>query len=143
MLNTDRLRVMARLAMAEQKEADECTAAENIRKKDYVSFHGTIGFFIGTFLYTAIYVLAVCALMFTSIYAVTERLLSLLVAAFFAGYLAFIIFFTLAVRHRARRRFNEADEKLRRITALDDELLAQYEREEREHLHDSIHEISG
>ena len=143
MLNTDRLRAMTRLAMAEQKEADECAAAETIRRRDYVSFHGSIGFFVGSFLYVALYVLIVCALMFTAVYAVTESMLVMLFIAFVVGYLAFILFFTLAVRRRARRRYNEADEKLRRITALDDELLAQYTREKREHLHDSIHEISG
>lgn len=142
MLNVDRLRVMTRLAMQEEREGEDCAPAVNIGRKDYVSFHGAVGFFVGSLLYVALYGVIVCALMFSVVYALTENLLFMLVLLFFVGYAAFLLFFILAVRRRAFRRYNAADEKLRHLTELDDELLAQYDREEEEHLHDSIHEIS-
>lgn len=142
MLNVDRLRVMTRLAMQEEKTGDDCAAAENIARRDYVSFHGAIAVFVGTLLYVLIYVGVVCALIFSVIYALTENTIFMLLLAFFIGYAAFLLFFILLVRRSAWHRYNAADEKLKALTELDDELLAQYGREEQEHIHDSIYEIS-
>ena len=130
MLNEDRLRVMTRLGLEEEKQGAESSIAENISRRDYVSFHGAVGFFTGSLLFCLLYGLIGCGLFFTKIYALTEDLIRSLFIVFCVGYVAFIFLFVLSVRRRARRRYNEADGRQREISGLDRRLLQLYDEEE-------------
>ena len=130
MLNEERVRVMTRLAIDEKTGAATYRRAENLGRKDYVSFHGVLAFIVGTGIFVFLFALLLLTLFFTSVYSLTDELLKTLLLILVLGYIGFVFVFVVTVRSSAKKDFMEDERKLQRISAGYDRLHELYKAEE-------------
>lgn len=130
MLSEERVRVMTRLAIEEKSGSAAYRRAENLGRKDYVSFQGAVAFIVGTIIFVFLFALLFLSMFFTSVYSLTDELAKTLLIIFILGYIGFVLVFVITVRKSARKDFQEDERKLQRITAGFDRLHELYRIEE-------------
>lgn len=130
MLNEERVRVMTRLAIEEKNGSAVYRRAENLGRRDYVSFHGVVAFIVGTIIFVFLFALLLLTLFFTSVYSLTDELLKTLLFILVLGYIGFVLVFVISVRRSAKKDFQEDEKKLQRMSAGYDRLHELYKAEE-------------
>ncbi|MBP5164676.1 MAG: hypothetical protein ILP08_04550 [Lachnospiraceae bacterium] len=130
MLNEERVRVMTRLAIEEKTGSPVYRRAENLGRRDYVSFHGVVAFIVGTIIFVFLFALLLLTLFFTSVYSLTDELLKILLLILVLGYIGFVLVFVISVRRSAKKDFQEDEKKLQRMSAGYDRLHELYKAEE-------------
>lgn len=130
MLNEERVRVMTRLAIEEKNASLAFRRAENLGRRDYVSFHGIVSFIVGTIIFVILFGLLLLSMFFTSVYSLTDDLIKTLLIIFALGYAGFVFVFVISVRKSAKKDFQEDEQKLQRISEGFDRLHELYREQE-------------
>jgi Flp pilus assembly protein TadB len=115
MLSEERVKLMTRMAMCEEKEGRKIQPAKKYRKRDYVSLCTIGGFFLGTICYGVVY-LGILAVLFSTV-LINLHLLTFLICVI-AGILLYILYMYLylqSVRKRARHRYDEGMELIKKL----------------------------
>ena len=121
---------MTRLAIEEKNGSAVYRRAENLGRRDYVSFHGVVAFIVGTIIFVFLFALLLLTLFFTSVYSLTDELLKTLLFILVLGYIGFVLVFVISVRRSAKKDFQEDEKKLQRMSAGYDRLHELYKAEE-------------
>ncbi len=121
---------MTRLAIEEKNGSAVYRRAENLGRRDYVSFHGVVAFIVGTIIFVFLFALLLLTLFFTSVYSLTDELLKTLLLILVLGYIGFVLVFVITVRRSAKKDFQEDEKKLQRMSAGYDRLHELYKAEE-------------
>ena len=130
MLNEERVRVMTRLSIEEKTGPAAFRRAENLGRRDYVSFHAVVAFVVGTIIFVFLFALLFLSMFFTSVYSLTDELAKTLLVIFILGYIGFVLVFIISVRKSAKKDFLEDERKLQKISAGFDRLHELYKIEE-------------
>ncbi|MBQ7677981.1 MAG: hypothetical protein IJT32_07080 [Lachnospiraceae bacterium] len=129
MLNEKRVRHMIRMAMYEKYESHDYNKMQNTTKKDYVSFHDTLGTIAGTVLYLLLAGGIAVALYTLFLEDVTQVVVILFAIAALIGYIVFLYVYRRLVHRRTMRRYAIAKRKVNRINKDWDVLEQLYEEE--------------
>ncbi len=130
MLNEERVRVMTRIVIEEKNASVAFRRAENLGRKDYVSFHGVVAFIVGTIIFVALFALLLLSMFFTSVYSLTDDLAKTLLIIFVLGYISFVFVFVISVRKSVKKDFQEDERKLQKIAEGYDRLHELYKEQE-------------
>jgi hypothetical protein len=115
MLSEERVKLMTHMAMCEEKEGRKIQPAKKYRKRDYISLCTIGGFFLGTICYAVVY-LGILAVLFSTV-LMNLHLVTFLICII-AGILLYILYMFLylqSVRKRARRRYDEGMELIKKL----------------------------
>ena len=120
---------MIRMAMYEKREGHDYSSMLHTTKKDYVSFHDTIGTLFGTLFYL-ILAGGVAAVLYTFFLDDINRVvvISAIIAAVI-GYIVFLYIYRGIVHRRAASRYTRAKRKINRVKKDWDLLEQMYEEE--------------
>lgn len=121
---------MTRLSIEEKNGPAAFRRAENLGRRDYVSFHAVVAFVVGTVIFVFLFALLFLSMFFTSVYSLTDELAKTLLIIFVLGYIGFVLVFIISVRRSAKKDFQEDERKLQRIAAGFDKLHELYKIEE-------------
>lgn len=130
MLSEERVKLMTRMAMFENKEGRKMQPAEKYTKKDYLSLCTMRGFVLGTLVYAVCY-LAVMAWLFSAVVINLSILIFLLcIVLGVLLYVVYLFFYLQIVRKRAGQRYHQGMELVRKYRRDFMQLEQLYEREE-------------
>ena len=106
MLSEKRVIQMTRMELLYRKEGETIERFDQLDKKDYVSYRGTVTFFLGTLIYLGIYA-AVVSLIFVILQVnITDLTTSLLIFGGIVGYLVFLYICLLITHFRSVHRYD-------------------------------------
>ena len=106
MLSEKRVIQMTRMELLYRKEGETIDKFDQLDKRDYVSYRGTVTFFVGTIIYLGLFVGVGSLIFAVTQINITDLSTSLLFFGGIVGYLVFLYICLLISRFRSIRRYN-------------------------------------
>lgn len=131
MLNENRIKVMARMAMYEKKQGDEDLKINAYYKRDYVSYKTLISVIWVTIAYALVVVLAASIFLDEILQKISVDFIVMSMIGVVGVYLCIMLFYVIGASTFYKKKYSDARERLKKFNHNLTRLNKMYEKERR------------